>query len=221
MDERRSVGTKGRESEMPEASSWEVFFNPSCILEKLGCLGPCGDIVDFGCGYGTFTIPAAQRGAGRVYALDIDPGMVAETARKDAEAGLANVVIEERDFVAAGCGLPDGSVSCALLFNILHIENPVDLLKEARRVVWTGGTVGIIHWRTDIPTPRGPSLDIRPTPEQCRSWGEAAGFEFVRYESLCCCPWHWGLVMKRPSFTLNDIARPIRRPCDAAPSPAQ
>ena len=85
-----------------------------------------------------------------------------------------------------------------MLFNILHIENPVRLLQEALRVLSPGGTVGIIHWRCDIPTPRGPSLDIRPTPEQCRSWGEAAGLEFVRYESLCCCSWHWGLVMKRP-----------------------
>jgi hypothetical protein len=124
--------------------------------------------------------------------------MVAATARKAADAGLANVVAEQRDFVAAGCGRPDASVNYAMLFNILHIEDPVGLLREARRVLIPGSKAGIIHWRTDRETPRGPSLAIRPGPEQCRAWGEQAGLLFVRYESLCCCSWHWGLVMQRP-----------------------
>ena len=189
---------KGRESGMPDGSDWESFFNPRCIVEKLDCHGACGDVVEFGCGYGTFTIAAAELVAARIYALDIEPAMVAETLRNAGKAGLTNVCAEVRDFVAAGCGLPDGSAGYAMLFNILHLENPVALLREARRVLAPGGTVGIIHWRTDIPTPRGPSPAIRPTAEQCRSWGEAAGLDFVRYESLCCCSWHWGLIMKRP-----------------------
>jgi len=189
---------KGRESGMPEAPYWETFFNPSCILERLGCSGECGDVVEFGCGHGTFTIPVAQLVTGRVFTSDIEPAMVAETVRRADQSGLTNVAAEVRDFVASGCGRPDASAGRALLFNILHIENPVSLLTEARRVLFPQGTAAIIHWRTDIPTPRGPSHAIRPTSEQCRSWGEAAGLEFVRFESLCCCSWHWGLVMKRP-----------------------
>lgn len=189
---------KGRESGMPDEAYWESFFNPGCILERLDCQGPCGDVIEFGCGYGTFTVPAAERISGRLVALDIEPGMVAETARKAADRGLRNVVAEERDFVKAGSGHADASVGYVLLFNILHIEDPVRLLREAHRVLAPGGTAGIIHWRTDVPTPRGPSPDIRPTAEQCRVWGEAAGLEFARYESLCCCSWHWGLVMRRP-----------------------
>lgn len=198
MDVHQSSGMKGRETGMPDVSAWETFFNPRCILETLDCRGQCGDVVEFGCGYGTFTIPAAQLVAGRVFALDIEPDMVAETTRRAGEAGLSNVVAEVRDFVASGCGRPAESVGYAMLFNILHIEDPVGLLREAFRVLAPDGTVGIIHWRNDIPTPRGPSLDIRPTAEHCRSWGEAAGLKFVRYESLCCCYWHWGLIMMRP-----------------------
>jgi ubiquinone/menaquinone biosynthesis C-methylase UbiE len=160
------------------------------MVEKLDCTGPCGDIVEFGCGYGTFTIPAAKRATGRVIAIDIDPIMVAETTRKAVKAGLSNVAGVVRDFAADGCGLRDGHAGRAMLFNILHIENPAALLREAYRVLAPGGEAAIIHWRSDVETPRGPSLPIRPTAEQCRSWGEQSGFELVRYEGLCCCSWH-------------------------------
>jgi ubiquinone/menaquinone biosynthesis C-methylase UbiE len=155
-------------------------------------------MVEFGCGYGIFTIPAARAVGGRVFALDIEPGMVETTAQKAQEAGLSNVVAETRDFAASGSGRPDASVDYAMLFNILHIEDSVGLLREVRRVLVPGGKTGIIHWRSDLETPRGPALSIRPRPEQCRAWGEQAGLEFVRYETLCCCSWHWGLVMQRP-----------------------
>ncbi len=189
---------KGRESGMPDESYWETFFNPACILDRLGCSGPCGDVVEFGCGYGTFTLPAARAVEGRVYALDIEPDVLSELTRKADAEGLSNVTTEVRDFVAEGCGLPGGRAGYAMLFNILHVEDPVGLLREARRVLAPGGLAGVIHWRTDTPTPRGPSMPIRPTAEQCRSWGEKAGLEFVRDESLCCCSWHWGMVMRRP-----------------------
>ncbi len=189
---------KVRESGMPEDSYWETFFNPACMLDELDCTGP-GDVVEFGCGYGTFTLPAARLIDGKLLALDIEPAMVTATMQKADAVGLKNVVAEIRDFVADGCGLPDGVAAYAMLFNILHIEGPVELLREAHRTLAPGGKVGIIHWRSDIETPRGPSIAIRPSAEQCRNWGEAAGLEFVRYQSFCCCQWHWGLVMQRPT----------------------
>ena len=181
---------------MPEESFWDSFFDATCIVEKLEC--GRGDVVEFGCGYGTFTIPTAKSTTGRVFALDIERAMVAETLRKADAAGLCNVVGIVRDFVAEGSGLPDAQSQRAMLFNILHIETPLTLLREAYRVLAPGGKVGIIHWRSDVVTPRGPSPAIRPTAEQCRVWGEDVGFEFVRYEPLHCCSWHWGLVMRRP-----------------------
>jgi ubiquinone/menaquinone biosynthesis C-methylase UbiE len=136
---------------------------------------------------------------GQVIALDIEPEMVRVTARKAEAAGLSNVTAAVRDFVADGCGVPDGLAGYTMLFNILHVENPVGLLGEACRALAPGGKAGVIHWRSDIETPRGPSRPIRPTAEQCRAWGERAGLEFVRYESLRCCSWHWGLVMRKPT----------------------
>lgn len=194
--EETGVG-KGRESGMPVEDQWGAFFDPACVLATLDCVGAIGDVIEFGCGYGTFTIPAAQMIEGRVLAFDIEPEMVAATAAKASAAHLSNVVAEVRDFVEEGCGVADGQAGYAMLFNILHIENPVDLLREASRALAPGGKVGIIHWRSDIETPRGPSASIRPSAEQCREWGESAGLTFIRREPLGCCSWHWGMVMSR------------------------
>ncbi|MBX9578813.1 MAG: class I SAM-dependent methyltransferase [Gemmataceae bacterium] len=189
---------KGRESGMPDAGSWGTFFNPECIVGRLDCAGHL-DVVEFGCGYGLFTVPAARAVTGTVYALDIDPDMVAATAALAARNGLSNVRAEERDFLAHGSGRPDASAGYAMLFNILHVEEPVSLLREAYRTLAPGGRAGVIHWKHDPATPRGPSLAIRPTAEQCRTWAESAGLRFLRGEDLCCCSWHWGMVLERPS----------------------
>lgn len=169
------------------------------MLSKLDCTGSCGSVVEVGCGYGTFTIPAAQQAIGPIYAFDIDAHMVASTVAKAQQMGLTNIVPVVRDVVAEGTGLPDESVGYVMLFNILHIETPEVLLREAHRILHGDGRLGVIHWRSDIPTPRGPSLDIRPTLAQCRAWAEQAGFEWVREEALCCCSWHWGFIMRRAS----------------------
>lgn len=152
---------KARESEMPDEAYWTTFFNPDCIIGRLDCKGAM-DVVEFGCGYGLFTVPAAESVTGTVYALDIDPRMVEATAVRAAKAGVTNVVAEVRDFLADGSGRPDGNVGYAMLFNILHVEQPVELLREAFRTLVPGGRLGVIHWKHDPATPRGPSLAIRP-----------------------------------------------------------
>lgn len=186
---------KTRESGMPEEGMWVTFFTPDQVLRKLG-LPMSGEVVDFGCGYGTFTIPAAQLTSGTVHALDIEPDMVRTTQAKAESLRLQNVRTYLRDFVAKGTGLPDGSVHYAMLFNILHAECPEALLYEAWRIVAPGGKLGIIHWNCDPTTPRGPSMDIRPRPEDCRWWAERIGFRFV--EQVDLPPYHWGMTLVRP-----------------------
>ncbi|MGA2797543.1 MAG: class I SAM-dependent methyltransferase [Thermoguttaceae bacterium] len=186
---------KIRESGMPEESVWVNFFTPEEVLHKLG-LSASGDAVDFGCGYGTFTIPAAQITTGTIHALDIDAEMVAATKSKAEALGLQNVRTYLRDFITSGTGLPDKIAGYVMLFNILHAECPGVFLREALRVLMPGGKLGLMHWNYDPATPRGPSMDIRPRPEQCREWGEAIGFRFI--EQIDLPPYHWGIVMERP-----------------------
>lgn len=187
---------KVRDSGMPDEKLWESFFDARHILSVLAFDDPRSDVVDFGCGYGTFTIAAARLTTGTVHALDIEPEMVSATAAKARSFGLTNVRTVQRDFVADGTGLPDASVGYAMLFNILHAEDPLRLLREVHRVLRPGGRVGVIHWVYDATTPRGPDLSIRPRPEQCQAWLQQAGFELL-IPLVALPPYHYGVVGSR------------------------
>ncbi len=184
---------KIRESGMPERDMWEKFFNPNKILITLGLDSQINDVAEFGCGYGTFTIPAAKIIKGRIYALDLESDMIRLTSEEAKKHDLANVEVIQRDFMVVGSGLKDESVDYAMLFNILHLEKPMVLINEAKRILRGGGKLGIIHWNYDLKTPRGPSMDIRPKPEDCIKWAESVGFTgIVRYDLK---PYHYGIVL--------------------------
>ncbi|MGB9082622.1 MAG: class I SAM-dependent methyltransferase, partial [Desulfuromonadaceae bacterium] len=130
--------------------------------------------------------------------LDIEPEMVDVVRQKCIEAGIANVQAEVRDFVAGGTGRADNSMDAALLFNILHHEEPVALMKEAFRVLKPNGMLAVIHWNYDPTTPRGPAMEIRPKPEQCIEWGREAGFSFNERNRYNLPPYHYGLLFRKP-----------------------
>ena len=190
---------KIHESGMPEEAAWAHFFDSGATIERLfGAKEVAGDLVEFGSGYGTFTIPAALRTQGIVTALDVEPKMVECVRQKAKDGALSNIRCVVGDFVAQGTGLDDRSQAHAMIFNLLHLEQPVALLREAHRVLRDGGRLSVIHWRSDIPTPRGPSLAIRATPDQCREWIAKAGFRDIEAVDLqSCCPFHFGLVARR------------------------
>ncbi len=188
---------KTRESGMPEEEMWLAFFDPEAILRSLKLTPTCRDVVEFGCGYGTFTIPTARVVCGIVHALDIEPDMVAVTQFKADAQGLRNVRAYVRDFVADGTGLPSASMDYAMLFNILHAEEPERLLEESYRLLVPGGLLGVIHWNYDPTTPRGPSMNIRPRPEQCRDWAIRAGFRLVPPGIVNLPPYHYGMTLSR------------------------
>ncbi len=182
---------------MPERERWEKFFRPEKILKTLGLNAQTGDVAEFGCGYGTFTIPAAGIIKGKIFAFDIEPEMIAITNKEASKYGLKNVEAILRDFLAEGSGLKDASVDYVMLFNLLHLENPVSLLREAHRILKKTGKLGIIHWHYDPATPRGPSMDIRPKPEQIIEWAQEAGFGGpIRFDLK---PYHYGIVLSNAS----------------------
>ncbi len=191
---------KGRDSGMPDEAYWASFFDPEAILDCLQVSkGDCCNLLEFGCGYGTFTLPTAIRTRGVVTALDIEPEMVSLVHQRAQRAGASNIRAELRDFVELGSGVTDDSQGHAMVFNLLHIENPLALLREAFRSLQPGGILSVIHWRSDIETPRGPPLAIRPKPEQCATWLSEAGFESVRHVELGkAAPYHFGILAQKP-----------------------
>lgn len=183
-----------RESTMPELEVWETFFEVDEILDRLAL---DGHVAELGCGYGTFTLPLARRVTGKVYAIDIDPSMVQTVRERAAAQGISNIESRVRDVSVEGFGLPQGSCDGALLFNILHCEAPVKLMREATQLLRPDGTLAVIHWRSDIVTPRGPSADIRPTAAMVLSWAAEAGLLVLRDGPFLLPPWHYGMKFTR------------------------
>jgi hypothetical protein len=144
--------------------------------------------------------------SGTVFTNDIDTSMVKRTMHHAREQGLQNIVAEVRDFSVSGSGRPGDSVGFVMLFNILHIENPSNLLREAYHVLEPMGRLGVIHWKLDPMTPRGPSMEIRPKAEQCRIWAEEEGFIFERFVEFACCSWHWGMVLRKQPNQSNNLS---------------
>ena len=187
---------KIRDSGMPDQEIWSGFFNPVETLRQLGFQLTHEEVVDIGCGHGTFSVAAAQLTTGVVHALDIDIDMVSATAENAQRNALHNIKATQRDFLVGGTGLPEGSVRYAMLFNILHAEDPESLLREAFRSLAIGGIVAVMHWIPDERTPRGPALSIRPRPEQCLAWLRTAGFE-SESQVIELPPFHFGVFAHR------------------------
>jgi ubiquinone/menaquinone biosynthesis C-methylase UbiE len=182
---------------MPDETMWQTFFNPEQILRKLGLNETCENAVDLGCGYGTFSIPAAKMVKGTVYAIDIEPQMIAKVREKARAENLSNIETIQQDFVTGPTDLKNESVDYVMLFNILHAEDPLSLLKEAKRILSGNGKLGVIHWNYDPQTPRGPSMTIRPRPEQCIAWALQAGFKESKKGQIDLPPYHYGLIFEK------------------------
>jgi SAM-dependent methyltransferase len=176
---------KVRDSGMPEETFWESLFDVPLILERLGIDDSLNDVAEFGCGYGTFSIRIARAIRGTLYTFDIDSAMLARTRER---AVNLPIVCQHRDIMEQGFGV---QVDATLLFNILHCERPVELLRHAANAAHT---VLVIHWRR-AQTPRGPDLSIRPRPEQVVAWAGEAGLSAGPVIDLP--PWHYGLRLTR------------------------
>lgn len=182
------------DSGMPEEAYWNSLFDIEGIVDWLALSGNDATIVEIGCGYGTFTLPIAKKSAGKIHAFDIEPAMIEVAQENVRKAGLSNVTFTLRDVLERGTGLESGSVDMVLLFNLLHSSERRVFLAEAARILKQGGVVAIIHWRKDIPTPRGPAVDMRPDQADISGAAEDLDLHF-RGNSKIIEPYHWGIQL--------------------------
>ena len=106
-------------------------------------LAPGMTVLDFGCGPGYYTIPAARRvgPSGTVIALDklpIAAWMVRAAALRH---GIRSVRTVTSDLAT---GLPGASVDVVLFYDVLHhLPTPVPLLQEFHRVLKLTGLLSV------------------------------------------------------------------------------
>ncbi len=98
-------------------------------------------VLDFGCGPGYNTIPAAQQVGpqGKVFALDVTPQALDVVQKKAGAQHLTNIrpILSDCD-----SELESGSVDSVFLHNVLPMtERPTDVLREIARVLKSGGTL--------------------------------------------------------------------------------
>lgn len=181
---------------MPDEKIWEGFFDIDLILSEMEIDQQISNLVEIGSGFGTFTIPSAKRISGTLFAFDIESDMIELLNNKILTNQLKNIITEQRDILIKTTGLLSTSIDYLMLFNILHHHKPDDFFNEAYRILKTGGKVGIIHWRSDIPTPRGPHLSIRPDPDQIIKWVDNKKFTILKAPFLLK-PYHYGFLLEK------------------------
>jgi ubiquinone/menaquinone biosynthesis C-methylase UbiE len=149
------------------------------LVENLQ-LQPGNNVADIGAGSGYFSLRMARQvgPTGLVYAVDIQPEMLAIVESKSAEAGLENIqrVLASED----NPNLNPESVDLALFVDAYHeFKWPREVMSAIHTALVPGGKVVLIEYREE-----DPSVAIKPlhkmSEKQVRKELESAGFAFVK-----------------------------------------
>ena len=115
-------------------------------------------VADVGAGVGYYSAKLAQRvGAnGKVYANDIQPGMIAKLKQNMAKQSITNVIPvlgTESD-----PRLPAGQMDLVLLVDVYHeFSRPVEMIDHIRESLKPGGRLVLLEYRQE-----DPDVPIRP-----------------------------------------------------------
>ncbi|MBM3843976.1 MAG: methyltransferase domain-containing protein [Verrucomicrobia bacterium] len=158
------------------------------VVARLG-LAPGAVVADIGAGSGVFTLPLARAvPQGRVYAVDIDQGLVDHIARKAEEARAANVRPVLGQFTDPR--LPAKDVDVAFIFDVLHhIEDRATYLRSLAGYLRPGGRIAVIDFHPELgPHKNDPKLQV--TRDQTREWMAAAGLRPLAEHPLYDDKWY-------------------------------
>ncbi|MBN2619519.1 class I SAM-dependent methyltransferase [candidate division WOR-3 bacterium] len=119
-------------------------------VEFLADIGikPGHTVLDFGCGTGLYTIPAAQvvGAKGQVYALDKDSGKLNELLVSAEKISVGNIIPLHKTGPDLPDQLKDGSVDAVLLYDILHFfkrDERQRLFNESSRILKSNALLSI------------------------------------------------------------------------------
>jgi len=160
-------------------------------------------VADIGAGTGYFSLPMAQIVGlqGKVYAVDIQPEMLAVIEERSAEQGISNierVLATEQD-----PGLPKESINMALFVDAYHeFEWPNEVMLAIHVSLIPGGKVVLIEYRAEDPAVPIKRLH-KMTELQARQEMAAVGFEFL--DNLDVLPQQHFLVFQKPLSGLANM----------------
>ena len=124
--------------------------NASKMLSEVG-IGEGKSVLDFGCGSGTYSIPAAKLVGknGRIYSLDVSQGALDRLSRKAEKEGLDNIVT----LLSSGnVDIPfdNEALNHVLLIDVLQeISDKETLLGEIHRILKPDGVMTVYPMHID------------------------------------------------------------------------
>ena len=115
------------------------YLKPRCDILMEAGIRQGFNVLDYGCGPGSYTVIAAELVGitGKVYALDIHPFAVKKVRNLASKKGLENIatILSDRE-----TGLENGSVDVVLLYDVFHgLGDPKGVLQEIHRVLRPDG----------------------------------------------------------------------------------
>ena len=120
-------------------------------------------VADIGAGTGYFAIPIARSVGveGKVYAVDLQPAMLAKLREKLTEPDAPrNIELVQGE--ASKTTLSSRCADVVFIANVWHeLENPTTALQEVARILAPGGVLALLDWRADMISPPGPPSDHR------------------------------------------------------------
>lgn len=159
----------------PARDAWQ---KPHEVIQALR-LKPDAIVADIGAGTGYFSARLSRRlPGGKVYAVDVEPGMVKYLGERAEREGLKNVFPIRAS--ATESNLPE-PVDLALLVDVYHhIEHRARYFDNLKNSLKAGGRVAIIDFRMDAS--EGPPRAARIPPEQAKREMAKAGYRAVAEE---------------------------------------
>ncbi len=117
----------------------DIFKKPINKIKKIGIKK--GDtIIDYGCGPGSYTIPAAKLTGpeGKVYAVDIHPLAIKTIQKKIKKYNLNNIETVKTD---CAMDIEDNSIDIIICFDVFHAFEAKEesILREFSRVLNKNG----------------------------------------------------------------------------------
>jgi ubiquinone/menaquinone biosynthesis C-methylase UbiE len=175
MSDRLFKPSEVHKLEDPERLTW---LPPAEVVEALE-IRPGMTVADIGAGTGYFALPIASAVGpqGKVFAVDLQPEMLAlfQAKLKRSAAAPANVVLVEGS--ADTTNLESASADLVLIANVWHeLDNRDSTLLEMKRILAVGGRLAILDWRPDVPQPPGPPLHHRIAADEVHRFATAAGW---------------------------------------------